>query len=122
MASLVAQRRQVDTRKEWACQYISPNDAFTYFVAVYGHEPTQIYAVNALFLSNNGVGSFPLALDFLQPVASVPYDDGDPEAAGVWVQENISTTDAKRTFGSAAFSMYGLSFVKILEMVAVAPG
>lgn len=112
---------QTQTRRDWACQYSSPDGAFGYYVNVYGHGPDRIYAVYALFVSNSGAGSFPLAADFIKSVASVPYDDGDPEGARVWVEENITSTDGRRTSGSAAFSMYGLSFVKILEMVAVTP-
>jgi len=112
---------QTQTRRDWACQYSSPDGAFGYYVNVFGHGPDRIYAVYALFLGNTGAGSFPLAADFIRSIASLPYDDGDPEGALLWVDENISSTDAKRTFGSAAFSMYGLSFVKILEMTAVAP-
>jgi hypothetical protein len=112
---------QTQTRRDWACQYTSPDGVFGYYVNVYGHGPDRIYAVYALFIGNTGAGSFPLAADFIRSIASLSYDDGDPEGAQLWVNENISSTDAKQTFGSAAFSMYGLSFVKILEMTAVVP-
>ena len=111
---------QVQPQKGWACQYTSPDNVFNYYVAVHGKEPAQIYAVYALFYSNTPAGSFPLAADFLGSIASIPYDDGDPVAAKAWIEENIRS-DVQRTFGSGAFSMYGPSYVKVLEIKAVSP-
>ncbi len=73
-------------------------------VAVSDTEVTRIIAVVG-FTETASSATDQIARSFLGFVATVPYQDADPNAARQWVEAHVASSESsKTTFGGAEFS------------------
>ena len=100
----------------WTCKWSSGRlDVAVDFM---GSGPTRIRSVDETVTDMSAAPSPANALSPLMFLATLPYDDGQPEAAREWVRTNNGTT-AETVFGSARFNLYGKDRVWVLEMIAI---
>ena len=77
---------------------------FTEHVRIAGDEPSKIIEIKASYTNYSAGKTNNLATEFLGFIATLPYDNANPEQAKKWVQENISK-NSKTDIGGVTFEI-----------------
>ena len=107
----------------WRCQ--SATDWAAVEVIFYARTLTTVDFIDASAMQfdepNDG-----LAAEFLGYVATMPFDNAEPEAARAWVVETLPTLQGtgdvrEATFGGVPFTLFGIPTARVIEF-GVMPG
>lgn len=81
---------------------------FIEHVRIAGDEPEKIVEIRASYTNYSKGETNKLATDFLSFIATLPYENANPEQAKKWVQENISK-NSKTEIAGATFEIFANS-------------
>ena len=103
---------------QWSCTRLRNDIGIEYIVDFFGANPTRIEGVSAKVIQQGTSNIDEAAFAFLGFVATLPYEDSDPECAQAWVENNIAT-GGETTIGGVQFDLHTTATARILEIYSV---